>query len=548
MSRERRAVFASVGLVAAVAVWVYWPATEGRFLTGMDDDEYLRQAARLNGLTWAGLKWAFTSTQPYYHPLPRLSHVLDYQLWRADAAGHHATSVTVHVVNAALVLGFVWTLLASVGTISTSERFWMTVGVGAVFAFHPLQVESVAWISGRTTLLCTMFGIGCLWAYVAGIRRWVVWLLFAAALLCKPMAVSLPFVMLAMDYYPLRRHERFGWPTLIREKLLPVALCVVVTVATMITESRPGGLMHRLGAIVPTQRLLLAAQSLTFYPWKLVWPVTLSPYYPLRLGLSFREPAIVVSVLIVCMITALSVYRRRECPGLLSGWAAYAAFVLPVSGLVQTGGQSVADRYAYCAMVPLLLMLGGAAVWMWRRSAVITRTALAALLVCELAFFAFRARGEIFVWRNDEALWRAVVAQFPQSAFANAGLANVLLSEKLFDEAQQYSERVVRLAPWASEGHVLLAWGFFKRRLYDQARQEAEAALRLDSTQAGMHYVLACLDSKRGGYETALEHLRICLRDRPQYGAVAQRDEALDDLRQSPEYAAAFQALLEVTK
>ncbi len=203
----------------------------------MDDVEYLRQSERWNGLTWNAVKWAFTTTDPYYHPLPRLSHVLDYQIWGRNAAGHHATSVFLHALNAAFVFGFLWTLLGA-ASLSTGERLTVALWVAAVFAIHPLQMESVAWISGRTQLLCTMFCIGSLWAYAAGGRQWVVWGLFVLAVLSKPMAVSLPFVMLAMDYFPLRRHEQLGWGRLVWEKAVMIALAGAVGVATMITKSQ----------------------------------------------------------------------------------------------------------------------------------------------------------------------------------------------------------------------------------------------------------------------------------------------------------------------
>ncbi len=146
-------------VIFAVTVWLFWPSVHNGFLTRMDDDEYLRQAVRLNGLTWNAVRWAFTTTQPYYHPLPRLSHVLDYQIWGKNAAGHHATSIVVHALNAALVFGFLWTLLGA-ASLTTGERLTMAVCVAVAFAIHPFQAESVAWISGRTQLLCTTFGIG----------------------------------------------------------------------------------------------------------------------------------------------------------------------------------------------------------------------------------------------------------------------------------------------------------------------------------------------------------------------------------------------------
>src|ERR1017187_5586642 len=155
-----RTMFLGLALaILAATVWLHWPAVNCGFLTRMDDDEYLRLSMHWQGLSWGAVRWAFTSAEPYYQPLPRLSHVLDYQLWGTNARGHHATSVAIHAFNAALVFGFLWTLL----------------GVAVSFAMHPLQVEAGAWMSGRTQLLCTTFGIGSLWAYAGGARRRVVW-------------------------------------------------------------------------------------------------------------------------------------------------------------------------------------------------------------------------------------------------------------------------------------------------------------------------------------------------------------------------------------
>ena len=195
---------------------------------------------RLNGLTWNAVKWAFTATEPDYYPLQRLTHVLDYQIWGKNAAGHHATSVVLHALNAALVFGFLWTLLGA-ASLTTGERLAMALGVAAVFAIHPLQTEPVAWMSCRTHLLGTTFRIGCLWVYVTGARRWGVWLLFAGALLCSPMAVSLPFVMLAIDYFPLRRYERLVGGSWYGRKSVLIGLGGLVAAVTMITESRKGG-------------------------------------------------------------------------------------------------------------------------------------------------------------------------------------------------------------------------------------------------------------------------------------------------------------------
>ena len=503
-------------LIFAGTLWLHSPAIKGEFLTRMDDDEYLRQAVRLKGFTWNAVKWAFTTTAPYYHPLPRLSHVLDYQVWGRNAAGHHATSIVLHALNAALVFGFVWTLLGAVGSLTTGVRLAVSLGIAVVFAIHPLQVESVAWMSGRTTLLCTTFGVGCLWAYAAGARRWLVWTLFAAALLCKPMAVTLPLVMLAMDYFPLRRHERLGWGRLVREKTGLIAVTAAVAVAAMITESRAGGLMEPLETTPPWQRVFLAVQSLTFYPWKLVWPAWLSPYYPRHLGFSLRPSLVVASALCVGVVTVLSVWRRRQTPALLAGWGAYVILILPMSGLAQTGGQAVADRYAYLAMVPLLLLASGAAVCLWRRCPAVARTGLAGLLVAEVFFFGVRTRAQIPVWHDDEALWRGVLKQYPDSDLANTLVAQTLLTQNRIDEALEYAQRAVRVAP-SAETHRNLGIALTRADRILDAIAEFDLALQLKPDLADAHYNLGIALMRLGRLPEAMDQWQRALRIQPDY-------------------------------
>jgi tetratricopeptide (TPR) repeat protein len=545
-----------VGVALAIfagTVWLYWPSVHGGFLTRMDDDEYLRQAVRWNGLTWGAVKWAFTTTQPYYHPLPRLSLVVDYQIWGKNAAGFHATNVILHGLNAALVFGFLWTLLGVV-SLTAGERLATVLGVAVVFAVHPLQVESVAWISTRSQLLCAAFGIGSLWTYVGGARRRLVWGLFVAALLSKPTAVSLPFVMLAMDYFPLRRHERLGWGRLIREKAVLMALAAAAATVTMITESHPGGFMEPLYAVQLPQRLFLAVQSLTFYPWKLVWPTGLSPYYPLGMGFSLQLPLVFASVLCVWGVTILTIWIQRRAPAAMTGWTAYVLLILPVSGLVQRGWQAAADRYAYVAMLPLLLLAGGAAVWLWRRGAMIERVALAGLLAGELLFFGVRTHGEISVWRNDETVWRAVRTQYPDSIQADEMLAQALLNQNRVEEGIGFARDAVRIAPRTAETHMNLGIALTQAGQTTEAIEELNRAVRLRPDLASAHHNLALALLQAGRMPDAMEQWEQAVKLQPDYaeaqcnlGIVLEKTGRYEDaighferaLRIKPDYAEA---------
>lgn len=229
MDRARVRISVAALAVALVTAWFYWPCVRNSF-TYWDDDIYLWAIGQHPRLTWATLKWTFTTTQPfYYHPLTWVSMVLDYQLWGQNPAGHHAMSVLLHAMNAGLVVVLVWSLLGVVRKFSAVERGALAVLVGLFFAVHPIQVEAVAWYAERKTVLCALFSLMSLCAYVQYAKQshrpavagwwWTAMGLGTAALLTKPMAVSLPVVMLVADYYPLRRHETTGWWRLVLEKL-----------------------------------------------------------------------------------------------------------------------------------------------------------------------------------------------------------------------------------------------------------------------------------------------------------------------------------------
>jgi protein O-mannosyl-transferase len=525
-----------LGLVIFVgALWLHWPSVQGGFLAGMDDDKYLQQAIRLKGLNWDALKWAFTDTQPYYHPLPRLSHVLDYQMWGTNAAGHHATSVVLHALNAVLVFGFLWTLLGAT-SLTPSERLMMAFGVAVVFAIHPLQVESVAWMSGRTQLLCTTFEIGCLWGYVSGARRWMVWSLFAGALLCKPMAVTLPFVMLAIDYYPLRRFERLGWAPLLREKAALVALGLATAAVTMLSESHTGGLMVPLAVIHWPQRVFLAVQSLLFYPWKLVWPASLEPFYPLLSGSASLLLPVFPMVLSVVVIAALCIWRGRRTPALLAGLGAYVMLILPVSGLLQTGLETVATRHVYLAMLPLLLLLGGMVVWGWRRGAMITRLALGCLLAGELCFFGLRTQSLTPVWRNDETLWRAVLARFPDFAVGHYSLGFALAHAGRTKEAIGEYELALRIIPDYAEAHCGLGVALEKLGRSSEAIDQYQQALANWPDYADAHYDLGLALVRLGETQEAIKHWEQAVRINPDFAeAYCNLGAAFETLGRTPE-------------
>ena len=297
--------------VAAVTLWVYWPCLDGGILTNMDDDVYMAAAKQYGGLTAAGVRWAFTETRPYYHPLTRLTHLLAYNVWGAQPAGHHALNLVLHAANAALVTVLAWILLGlgpSRGREASSrseedrieDNSWSRAAaagfVGVAFAVHPLQAETVLWIAGRTQLLCAMLMLGCVLAYVKAVRSagrrwwWASGALFVLAWLAKPMVATLPVVLLVLDWYPLGRDKTIGWRRLFLEKLWMFAISIGFTLVAYRIAARQGvfGETELLGW---AQRAFVAECALGFYVWKFIWPAWLSPFYPAPGSSSCHAPS-----------------------------------------------------------------------------------------------------------------------------------------------------------------------------------------------------------------------------------------------------------------
>ena len=366
---SRRGLNVLVSLVLFFGVvTLYWPAASYPFI-GFDDGEYVSQNAQiLPGLSWHGLGWAFTSFDAAnWHPLTWLSHMLDCQLFGLNPGRHHLHNVLLHALNTCLLFVVLRRLTGAV---------WRSAFVAALFAVHPLHVESVAWISERKDVQSTFFFLLTLWAYAryaTGNQKsegrspksgnvpvtselrpltcehyWLALLFFALGLMSKPMLVTLPFVLLLLDFWPLKRFELKTQHSqlktllpLLAEKLPFFTLTIVSCVLTCLAQK------HAIRSLVElplSDRLANAVVSCGLYVAEFLWPAGLAVFYALRhWPISEILPAIVFLVL----VSAWALWRARQSPWLLAGWAWYLGTLVPVLGLVQVGSQSMADRYTY---------------------------------------------------------------------------------------------------------------------------------------------------------------------------------------------------------
>ena len=618
-----RVVAWSLALVSILSLWVFRSVLANGFVD-WDDHIYLGELERMGRFSWSSLRWMWTSLEPFYlQPIVWMTHLADYQIWGLNPVGHHATNWILHGVYVALVGTLVWLLTGKVNaaspvrhhesgsagvapeantrrvssdsaspSISSTERLAMSVLIALVCGIHPLQVESVAWVAARNGLLCSLWMVAALCAYVRAIRDdgglnpdwrsarrwwWTAVALDAVALLTKPFAVSLPVLMLAVDYYPLRRfsphldplppqHDRrrlvgLGSPQttgerkpsaikcfgmLVAEKWAVIALSVAAAVGAI--GARAHQQLEGLSKNPLTTRLLVAARGVVFYLWKLVWPSWLSPFYPLSDRVSLRSEEFLVPVLFCVAVTVVAVWGRKRVPVLLAAWGSYLAVLLPVCGLVQVGGQAVADRYAYLAMAPVLLALGSAILWMWRRGSVFGKGAFCVALGAWMIFLGLRTRAQIAVWHDDISLWSAALEHFPDDPHSNYDWGVALLKAHRLEEARVAVERAVTHSdPQAIQlpmARGTLGVIYLKTHEYNEAIAQLQQAVAADGTLWAARYNLACAYTRTGRFAEAYDVLEALLAKQPQYAALAARDGELRALRNDPEYGARFSDLI----
>jgi protein O-mannosyl-transferase len=576
---------AVVGVLLALAsLAAYLPALESEF-TNYDDPSYVTENALVRGgLTWAGVAGAFTQHTGNWHPLTWLSHMLDCQLYGLHPAGHHLTNLLFHAANSVLLFLL---LRCLTGTL------WRSACVAALFALHPMHVESVAWVSERKDVLSGFFFLLTLWAYAqyakeecrrknvecrnevpasantqdATVTRLTLHamryyglalLLFALGLMSKPMLVTVPFVLLLLDYWPLQRWgvapdslgpavRAFGLSSVIRhplllEKLPFFALAGASCVVTILVQ-HAGGAVAPLEQIPPGLRLANVAVSYCRYIWKLIWPVDLAVIYPYVFH--WAPGAVLAAVAVLGAVTVVTIWQRRQRPYLLTGWAWYLGTLVPVIGLVQVGNQSMADRYTYLPAIGLFLILAwGAAelanAWIRCRAGVAWGVT-ALLVVC-----AILTPRQVRHWRNTETLFRhalavttnnliacnslgfyyaeqqrlqdaasafeAALAVNPESPHAWSGSARVLVEQKRYGEAIANCQRALQLNPRVAEAHSTLGVALMAVGRTNEAIVEYSEAIRLRPDYASAHYNLGNALARQGQYDQAQEHYRASLR------------------------------------
>ena len=504
----------ALGLIGITA-GIYAPAYNYSFVDWDDPSIVADNPYIADGLTWSAVRWASTAT--YYgdwRPVTWLSHLLDVQLFGVTPGAHHLTSVLLHALSAALVFG----LFAAV-----TGAMWRSLCVAALFAVHPLHVESTAWIAARRDVLSTVFWMLALWAYAAYVRsgnrsRYVlVVFLFAMGLMTKPMLVTLPATLLLLDFWPLNRirlDQPSSWIVALREKAALFVLSAAVTVITMLGrggEGRPSVT----GALPLGFRLTNAVESYAAYVADTVWPSGLTIFYPYPDVFSPIE--VTISAISLGAVTWLAWRNRQTQPYLLFGWLFFLITVLPASGVIQIGDESRADRYMYVPAIGLFVM----GVWGLADFSppALRRVALPPFATVAIVVYSLTARAQLQHWRDREALWSHALAVTENNVRAHNNLGNALQENGRVGEALQHYRKALRIQPAFAEAHANLGNALAAQGKPEEAVTHYTEALRLRPSFANAHNSLGSALDDLGRLDEAISHLHEALRLDPNLAA-----------------------------
>jgi hypothetical protein len=432
--------------------------------------------------------------------------MMDYELYGLNPWGYHLTNLLLHTTN---------TLLVFLVFMRITGYLWQSAFVAAVFALHPLHVESVAWISERKDVLSTLFWMLTMWAYLhyterPGLgRNILVVVLFALGLMTKPMLVTLPFALILIDWWPLRRFNLTGlsepggyrgiWK-IFKEKIPILALAVASSVITYLVQHK-GGSTFSIEQLSLWARISNALTSYTNYIWKTIWPANLAVFYPHPMDNIAVWEALGAGFLLVCL-TVMAIRTMHQHPYLTVGWLWFLGTLIPVIGLVQVGRQAMADRYMYIPLIGLSIIIA----WgipeffrrlRWRKELLIVSAGivLSALMVC--TWFQLRH------WRNSTTLFEHAIKVTADNGLAHYNLGAALVDKGKNEEALAHLLESLRIEPYRTEAHNNLGVAYHKLRRLEDAIREFETALELKPQFADAHYNLGIAFGDKGDSERA---------------------------------------------
>jgi protein O-mannosyl-transferase len=482
-------------LLYLVNLIIYWQVHNFDFIV-LDDPAYilLNQIVK-RGLTFDGFKWAFMTfdyNTANWHPLTWLSFMLEWQLYGMNAGGYHWTNLHLHIAN---------TLMLFVVLNQMTKTLWQSAFVAVLFAVHPLHVESVAWISERKDVLCTLFWFLAIWTYFRYVEHkayewyFATILFFIFGLTAKPMVVTFPFVLILLDYWPLHRFEQQtkgiqssvnSWKTsffcFIRSNLhlflekLPLFILSFIFSAIAFLAQKSGDALQSLANLPLTLRVANAFVAYITYIFKMIWPFNLAVFYPIPDAWPVWH--ILLAFILIVFISTMAVLLIKNYPYFITGWFWYLGTLVPVIGLVQVGTQSMADRYTYIPLTGLFIVI------VWGTADIIKKRYLLKVFVylfsvCIICVFMIVSWFQIQQWRNSITLFKHTLAVTKENYFAWNGMGVALRMIGDFNGAELHFKEALRIRPLFAEAHANLGGIYYRSNELNDATFHLHEAIRL---------------------------------------------------------------------
>ncbi|PKN06383.1 MAG: hypothetical protein CVU72_04765 [Deltaproteobacteria bacterium HGW-Deltaproteobacteria-7] len=497
----------------------------GNDFINFDDNKYITENNYIqSGINRESIKWAFTAVVvSNWHPLTLLSHMLDWSLFGANASGHHLVSLLLHIGSVLFLFLFLN---------KTTNNLWPSAFAAALFALHPLRVESVAWASERKDVLSMFFGMACLYAYAFYVessklsRYFLCLILFALGLMSKPMLVTLPCVLLLLDYWPLKRWQkeidepaknRFNMTgRIIGEKVPFICLTVASGIAALWAHDK-GGSVSSLEHLPFLTRGVNAIVSYATYLGKIFWPVNLAAYYPYDFSLPLWK--VLICGIILILITLVVLYYIKKLPFLFVGWFWYLGTLIPVIGLMQVGTQAMADRYTYLPSVGIAVMLAWGIPLLFRSEDPCKKILFPAAIFA-VALLSVLTWQQCGYWKNSITLFSHALQLTKGNYIAHNHLASAFLKKRSLEKAIVHYNEAIRINPvyahaYYNRGIAHYILGQKKRALEDF--KEAIHLIPKSPDSAAAYNNLGVTYADLGQYQSAIDNYDEAIRLKPDY-------------------------------
>jgi len=509
--------------LAILTVVTFWQLKECDFVN-YDDNNYVYENGHVQqGLTWDGIQWAFSAEEAtrlgMWHPVTWFSLMLDYEFFALNPLGYHLMNLLFHILNAILLFLIFHRM---------TKALWQSAFMAALFAIHPLRVESVAWVTERKDVLSTFFWMLTMGSYILYAKRktlgryFIIPIFFTIGLMAKPMLVTLPFVFILLDYWPLNRFQvaastsagQVKWTNirkLIGEKLPLFALSGVFIVTPYLAAQKANAVSSFLPLAL---RIENALRAYVIYIWKMIWPQDFAVFYPYSAEIPILQ--IIVAVITLIIITLFTLWMGKRLPFLIVGWLWYLGTLLPVIGIIQAGEQAYADRYTYIPMIGLFIMVAWGVPsllkqWRYRKEAFFTLSVLSILCLCIITWT------QVGYWQNSITLFEHAlkVTDHNGVAYNNLGFAHNDLGN--YQQAVEDFNKAIEINPGYAVSYCNRGIAYNGLGNYKRAIEDFDRAIKINPGDAKSYYNLGIVYGSLGNYRQAIGDFDRAIKINPDY-------------------------------